>query len=332
LEPWSDDFVMTDAEGQFSIKAPERRNSLLAYDRERRRGAVIVFDRKRPGGSLEARLRPLVRVFGTTRLVGGDKPMKWSCVYLNMPYEDADPLGRRRTAICGSFGGYFEFLLPPGTYEISASSDEPPASTVEDRQITLTPGQKDADLGSLVLRPSLGVQDRIDRAKTKGTWCDYKQNLGKLPPRWHLTDAKGVAKNAELSDFKGKWVMLYFWSPRCSPCLGKQLPELMAFYEAHKAQRDRFEVLAFCCDFEERLKNISELEKELAPVKKAVWGGRDLPFPVLMDNTFQTYEQFGLEGSGVSSSLLLIDPEGKLVEGDLKTLAANLERVGQNAR
>ena len=127
------------------------------------------------------------------------------------------------------------------------------------------------------------------------------------------------------------WVVLYFWSPRCSPCLGKELPELMAFYEAHKAQRDRFEVLAFCCDFEERLKDIAGLEKELEPVKKAVWGGKVLPFPVLLDNTFQTYERFGLEGSGVSN-LLLIDPEGKLVEGDLKTLAGNLDRLGQNSR
>jgi hypothetical protein len=39
----------------------------------------------------------------------------------------------------------------------------------------------------------------------------------------------------------------------------------------------------------------------------------------------------GLEGSGVSN-LLLIDPEGKLIEGDLKTLAGNLDRLGQNSR
>ena len=184
--------------------------------------------------------------------------------------------------------------------------------------------------GSLALWPVVGLQDRIDRAKAKGTWVDYKQCFGKQPPRWHLTDAKGLAKTAELSDLKGEWVVLYFWSPSCPPCLGKQLPELMTFYENHKAERADFEVLAFCCDFEERLKSIAELEKELAAVQKAVWGGKDLPFPVLLDNTFQTYERFGLEGSGVSN-LLLIDPEGKLVEGDLKTLAAQLERHVQKS-
>ena len=55
----------------------------------------------------------------------------------------------------------------------------------------------------------------------------------------------------------------------------------------------------------------------------------NLPFPVLLDNAFQTYERFGHEGSGVSI-LLLIDPDSKLVDGDLNTLAENLERVGQD--
>ena len=98
----------------------------------------------------------------------------------------------------------------------------------------------------------------------------------------------------------------------------------MAFYEAHHSQRDRFEVLAFCIDFSGTLKTIRELENHLEPVKKNVWGGKDLPFPVLLDNTFQTYERLGLEGSAVSN-LLLINPEGKLVEGDLQTLAARTE-------
>jgi peroxiredoxin len=257
--------------------------------------------------------------------------MKWSCTYLNMPYDEKDPLNRRRSAVCGSFQARFEFLVPPGTYEISASCDDPTAATVEDPTVTVTADRKEVDLGTLVLRPFVGLQERIDRAKERGTWGNYKENFGRPPPRWHLTDAKGVATTAELSDFQGRWVILYFWSPRCAPCLGKQLPELMAFYEAHKAHRDRFEILAFCWDPSGTLQDITGLERELEPVKKAVWGGKELPFPVLLDNTFQTYERFGLEGSGVSN-LLLIDPEGKLVEGDLKTLAEKLDRPGKTSR
>jgi peroxiredoxin len=326
MEPWGSVRVSTDAEGRFSIPAPERMKSLMIYDRDRREGAVVVFDPRHPEAPIEARLSPLVRVFGTTRLAGAEGPLKWSCAYLSLPYDEADPLNRRRIAICGSFKTRFEFSIPPGTYEFSASSDSPASATLDARKVVVEADQKEIDLGSLVLRPQVGgVQNLIDRAKARGTWGDYKQNFGKQPPPWHLTDAKGVAKDARLSDFKGRWAVLYFWGPNCPPCLGKELPELMAFYEAYKAQRDRFEILAFCCDFGETLRSIAELERHLELVKKSVWGGKDLPFPVLLDNTFQTYERFGLEGSGVSTTLL-IDPDGKLVQGDLKSLGKRLDQ------
>ena len=333
MEPWGDVRpVVTDADGQFSIPAPKRTKSLMVYDRERRHGAVAFFDPKHLEVPVEVRLVPLVRVFGTNRLSGLEGPLKWTCTYLHLPYEANDPLNRTRMAICGSYRARFDFLVPPGTYDLSASSDSPSSATIESRSITVTVDQKEVDLGGLVLRPRVGgVQNLIDRAKAKGTWGDYKQNFGKEPPPWHLTDAKGVARDAKLSDFRGKWAVLYFWGPNCPPCLGKELPELMAFHEAHKAQRDRFEILAFCCDFGETLQDIPALERQLEHVKKAVWGGKDLPFPVLLDNTFQTYERFGLEGNGVSNTLL-IDPEGKLVEGDLKTLEGKLGHPGKASR
>jgi alkyl hydroperoxide reductase subunit AhpC len=331
MEPWGEVRVVTDAGGRFSIPAPERKKTLMIYDRERRHGAILVFDPKHPEVPVEVHLSPLVRIFGTNRLSGMEGPLKWTCTYLNLPYDERDPLNRGRMAICGSFQVRFEFLVPPGTYDLSASSDSPSSATLEDRKITVTADQKEVDLGGLVLRPQVGgVQKLIDRAKAKGTWGDYKQNFGKQPPPWHLTDAKGIAKDAKLSDFKGKWTVLYFWGPNCSPCLGKELPKLMEFYEEHKAQRNRFEILAFCCDFSESLKDIPALERQLEHVKKAAWGGKDLPFPVLLDNTFQTYERFGLEGNGVSNTLL-IDPEGKLVEGDLKALEKKLDLLDKNS-
>lgn len=325
MAPWGDTRVLTDAEGRFSIAAPERKKTLMIYDRERTHGAVVVYDVKHPEVPLEVRLAPLVRVFGKVHLSGSDRPLTWSCTYLNFPYEEADPLNRSRMAVCGSYQTRFEFRVPPGTYELGASSEDPTSHTLEGRTVTVNADQKELDLGALVLRPQLGFQERVDRAKANGTWGDYKQNFGKQPPPWHVTDAKGLAKDAKLADFQGKWAVLYFWGPNCAPCLGKQLPELMAFHEAHKAQRDRFEILAFCCDFGETIHDIPALDRHLAHVKKAVWGGKDLPFPVLLDDTFRTYERFGLEGNGVSN-LLLIDPEGKLVEGDLKTLAEKLDR------
>jgi hypothetical protein len=61
------------------------------------------------------------------------------------------------------------------------------------------------------------------------------------------------------------------------------------------------------------------------PIVKHVWGGTPLPFPILLGNTFQTWERFGLPGLG---TVLLIDPEGNLLKGDEAVLAEKLkERV-----
>ncbi len=332
MEPWGAHRSATDADGRFLILAPERMKTLLIYDRQRRLGAVALFDPKRLDQPVGVRLAPLVRIFGTNRLAGAEGPLQWTCTYLNLPFDEKDPLNRTRMAICGSHEARFEFLVPPGTYDLGANNNGASAATIEDRRVVITTDQKEVDLGGLVLRPRAGgIQNLTDRAKAKGTWGDYKQNFGKQPPPWHLTDAKGVAKDAKLSDFRGKWAVLYFWGPNRGPCLGPDLSKLMAFHEAHKAQRDRFEILAFCCDFGETLADIPALERQLADVKKAVWGGKDLPFPVLLDNTFQTYERFGLEGNGVSNTLL-IDPEGRLVEGDLESLSKKLDRPDERPR
>lgn len=70
------------------------------------------------------------------------------------------------------------------------------------------------------------------------------------------------------------------------------------------------------------MQTMADLDRKLKPVAKAVWGGKELPFPVLLDNTYKTMESFGVEFFG---AILLIDPTGRLVQGDERTLAAILE-------
>jgi hypothetical protein len=64
----------------------------------------------------------------------------------------------------------------------------------------------------------------------------------------------------------------------------------------------------------------------LKPIVKTVWGGKELPFPVLLDNTSKTMESFGVEFFG---AMVLIDPTGRLFQGDESTLKAILEDVGR---
>lgn len=85
------------------------------------------------------------------------------------------------------------------------------------------------------------------------------------------------------------------------------MPALIDFYEAHRDHRDKFEILAF---HDASVKNFAELDEKLVDIKKQRWGGRDLPFPILLDSTGATIKEFGITHY---PTVVLIDPEGKLV-------------------
>jgi hypothetical protein len=107
--------------------------------------------------------------------------------------------------------------------------------------------------------------------------------------------------------------------------LAKGLPDLVAFYEKHGAYGDSFEIVAFCLDWNEEIASMAQLDRVLQPVVENVWRGKQLPFPVLLDDESRTWKRYGLSGAG---ELLLIDPDGVLVKGNQNTLAGVLIPTG----
>jgi hypothetical protein len=85
------------------------------------------------------------------------------------------------------------------------------------------------------------------------------------------------------------------------------LPGLIDLYDAHAKDRDKFEILAF---HDGTVKDFAELNKKLEQTRRRLWGGRDLPFPILLDATGQTIKDWDIHAFPTT---LLIDPEGKLV-------------------
>jgi hypothetical protein len=73
------------------------------------------------------------------------------------------------------------------------------------------------------------------------------------------------------------------------------------------------------CNAEPEIKTMADLDRKLEPVVKAVWH-QPLPFPVVLDNTLNTMENFGVAGEK-----FLFDPAGRLVRGDETTLAEKLK-------
>ena len=89
------------------------------------------------------------------------------------------------------------------------------------------------------------------------------------------------------------------------------LPKLMDLYDEFDKQRDHFEIIAF---HDPRAKTIAEIDQQLKSrnIIDGVWGGRNLPFPVLVDASRDT---MGLWGIRFFPTVVLIDPEGNLVRG-----------------
>jgi hypothetical protein len=84
---------------------------------------------------------------------------------------------------------------------------------------------------------------------------------------------------------------------------------MIDFYEANADKRDHFEIVAF---HDGSAKTFEELDAKLVDIKKNAWGGRDLPFPVLLDATGETIKTFGIQAF---PTLALIDPDGNVVQG-----------------
>lgn len=325
MEPWGRP-VKTDAHGRFSTTMSYRDYKLLAIDKQRKRGAMIVLTGPRTPSSVKVKLVPLVRLHGRVRIASTGQAVKDVTVGVRMPHNEQFPLGADRFAMCSSLKSRFEFWLPPGDYQLEAFGHiTPPHELSRFQSITLRLGQREAESEVLELTPEPSREDWIKEAKATGQWTDIRNRYGKPAPAWHFADARGIAKNVTVSDFEGKWVLLYFWGPWCSPCLGRQLPQLVKFYDEHAADRDRFEIVAICVDHTGELKSLKDLDRRLEPIVKHVWNGRQLPFPFVLDASFRTCQSFGFDGFGK----VLIDPQGRLVEGDEKTLAEKLKESPQ---
>jgi thiol-disulfide isomerase/thioredoxin len=304
---------------------------LLAVDQERKHGALIIVDPRNPPARFECKLVPLVRVHGRLRVATTGQPVRASSVFVNLPMNEDIPLGHDRLIMCDSAKSRFEFWLPPGDYEFEANGTDAPLvesgpafELTESHPIRLTSGQRELDCGVFDLRPKL--LNELFEVKKAGTWRPYTQRYAQPCPKWHVIDARGMPKNSQPSDLRGKWVLLYFWGFGCGPCLEITLPKLSKFYEAHKTQRDRFELVSICM-VEQNTRTMADLDRVLKPIVKMVWGGKELPFPVLLDNTTKSMESFGVESSGVT---ILIDPSGRLVQGDEARLAAILKKQTEN--
>src|SRR5262249_33490397 len=93
-----------------------------------------------------------------------------------------------------------------------------------------------------------------------------------------------------------KKFVLSFWASWCGPCK-TEMPVLRQFYERHRGDADKFELLAISIDEEQH-----DAERAATEMK--------LPFPVLLDPKSQAAELYGVDAI---PALFIINENGKVI-------------------
>jgi hypothetical protein len=179
--------ALTDANGEFILKVNlyGRKQALFALDKNRRTGGLVVVAPTTVKKPVSIKLEPLVNVHGSFYSKELGKRPSWTNVYM-MELDS-----KSRVLQCASKDAAFSFWLPPGKYQAWGYGTD---INNYRKEMTLTAGKADVDLGT------------IDVAATA-----VAKHIGKKPPDWTVTDARGVKKEIRLEDYKGKWVLLEFW-------------------------------------------------------------------------------------------------------------------------
>jgi len=177
--------IRTDKEGMFTLtyQSLATFQGLLAMDKDRKTGGLVVVS-KAGTKEVEIKLSPLVKLHGDFF----SKELNKKPAFTNVIIWTGPNL---RVADCRSQKAEFYFLLPPGKYKFSGFG-----SDVQDvhKELTLSADTPDLDLKTLDTEATI-----------------IARHVGKAPPAWNVTDARGAKKDVTLSDYKGKWVLVEFW-------------------------------------------------------------------------------------------------------------------------
>ena len=170
-----------------------------------------------------------------------------------------------------------------------------------------------------------GLDDLVRESKQADRWRDYREHVGQPAPAWHAVDGSGIDHTANLDALRGKWVLLYFWNLGCKPCLAHGIPKMMDFYRKNAKSRGKFEVVGVYVDLDGANKTLADIDKNgLSAIEATVWDGQRIQFPIVLDNSFTTYERYGVPGFG---TVVLVDPDGRIAQGDASTLQAILDKA-----
>jgi thiol-disulfide isomerase/thioredoxin len=213
-------------------------------------------------------------------------------------------------------GPVIEEYLPEGAFRLDVNLQD--ENTYENfgaarRELVVPKGDAPLDLPPLELELPL-----------------HQKMVGKPAPEFFATDLE-TGRPVKLADFRGKVVVLDFWGYWCGPCV-LEMPHLIEL-------RRKFEgrPLAIVAMHDQSVQSRAEYDRKIDLPRQRVWGGRDLPFRVLLDRpdpkksedrdpegTGMTVNRYGIEGF---PTLFVIDQDGTMVGRVRRTERDRLEAL-----
>ena len=179
--------AITDAEGKATIELEDYGSEqvVLGFSDDKSLGGYVVVERQDEGKVKKIKFQKTMEVSGSFTCSETDSVPGW----MNMIVSIEGVRGyffERRTS-----DGEFRFQLPPGKFNLMMYG-----SDVQKTNKEIETSTKDSEL-------QLGT---IDLEAT-----EMARLKGKPAPELDFVDSRGVDKDFQLSDLKGKWVLIEFW-------------------------------------------------------------------------------------------------------------------------
>lgn len=159
--------------------------ALYAMNADRTLGGVAVLTPSNIDDPITITLTPLVKVSGTITCKDLVYKPEWTNVYAQLMPD------RLLIGSSSSRDAAFSFSLPAGEWSFWMYGTDLQYHTED---VTLAEDDKARDLGAIDIPASI-----------------IAMHYGKEPPKWNVTDARGVPTGIQPSYFKGKWTLIEYW-------------------------------------------------------------------------------------------------------------------------
>jgi thiol-disulfide isomerase/thioredoxin len=289
------DHCVSDKDGLAQLNSKEGdladyRGKVRVVARHDGRGLIAFadLDSVRLKTPVEMTLVPGCRVSGklvSPELAKLGRKVGWTNVYLN--------IGSARMMACDSEeNGDFQFFVPPGRYDLNGYGAYLASKNVS---ITVPNGKREIELTLTLPAKKFALLQGLPAPELRDI-AAWKNS----PP-------------LKLADLKGKCVLLEFWGHWCGPCVYR-MPSTFDLYDRFAKQG--LVVIGVHVEYSNaKVDSVEKLDAKLVSVRKELWHGRDLPFPVALARP-QKKGGAVADDYGINSypSMLLIDRRGNLVD------------------